>query len=147
MARVEERERVELVVLESKGNASADLLSRPPSGDHNYLLACDETETPRRFARRVLRRTRQALRGERELTKITCVLATGPAAVVRVRARLLKGLLSALSRRGVCRLLGSDEESSCVFECAAAVTPSLRPGAGLEVRLFPGTARATPFVV
>lgn len=137
MARVQEPERVELVVLESKGNAGPELLSRPPAGDHNYVLAYDEAESPRRFARRVLRRTRQALRGQRELTKITCVLGDGAPATVAVRTRLLRGLLSALSRRGVCRLLGSDEQSIGVFECVAAVTPSLRPGAGLEVRLFP----------
>jgi hypothetical protein len=133
----EELERVELVVLESKGSAGAEVVSRPPAGDHNYVLACDEAESPRHFARRVLRRTRQALRGQRELTRITCVLADGPPAAVRVRTRLLRGLLSALSRRGVCRLLGSDEQSGGVFECVAAVTPSLRPGSGLEVRLFP----------
>jgi hypothetical protein len=141
VARVEEPERVELVVLESKGSSGASVLSRPPAGDHNYFLAYDEAESPRRFARRVLRRTRQALRGQRELTKITCVLGDGAPAVVAVRARLLRGLLSALSRRGVCRVMGSDEQSSGVFECVAAVTPSLRPGAGLEVRLFPANAR------
>jgi hypothetical protein len=139
VARVEELERVELVVLESKGSSGsgARVLSRPPAGDHNYVLAYDEAESPRRFARRVLRRTRQALRGHRELTKITCVLGEGAPAVMAVRTRLLRGLLSALSHHGVFRLLGTDEESSGVFECVAAVTPSLRPGAGLEVRLLP----------
>jgi hypothetical protein len=136
VSRVEEPERVELVVLERKGNPGAELLSRPPAGDHNYVLAYDEAESPRKFVRRVLRRTRQALRGQRELTKVTCVLGDGAPAVVAVRTRLLRGLLSALSKRGVCRLLGPDEQSSGVFECVAAVTPSLRPGAGLEVRLF-----------
>lgn len=138
MASAEERERVELVVLESKGSSGAGVLNRPPAGDHNYVLAYDEAESPRRFARRVLRRTRQALRGQRELTKVTCVLGDGTPGVVAVRARLVKGLLSALSRRGVCRLFGPNEQSSGVFECVAAVTPSLRPGVGLEVRLFPG---------
>jgi hypothetical protein len=130
----EKTERVELVVLESRGKGGAEVLKRPPAGDHNYVLAYDETESHRRFARRVLRRTRQALRGKRELTKITCVL--GDRAPIAVRTRLLRGLLAALSQQGVCRLLGSDEQSSGVFECMAALTPSLRPGAGLEVRLF-----------
>lgn len=146
VARTEDPERVELVVLESKGSSGSGsgVLSRPPSGDHNYVLAYDEAESPRRFARRVLRRTRQALRGQRELTKVTCVLGDGTPSVIAVRARLIRGLLSALSRRGVCRLLGSDEQSSGVFACVAAVTPSLRPGSGLEVRLFPGVGAARP---
>jgi hypothetical protein len=143
VTQAEELERVELVVLESKGSSGSDVLSRPPAGDHNYVLAYYDAESPRRFARRVLRRTRQALRGQRELTKVTCVLGDGTPGVVAVRTRLLRGLLCALSRRGVCRLLGSDEHSSGVFECVAAVTPSLRPGAGLEVRLFPAGSSPT----
>jgi hypothetical protein len=131
-------ERIELLVVEAPMLSLAHLLHRPPGGDHNYVFVRDHRESARHFALRVLHRTRKALRGRRELTKLTCVLDGKPKTAV-VRKRLLRALLSVLSRHGVCRLLGQEEESSGVFECVDALSPSLRPGAGLEVRLVGGS--------
>lgn len=128
-------ERVELLVLEGPMPTPPSLFTRPPGGDHNYVFVRDEQESARHFALRVLRRTRRALRGRRELTKLTCVLDTTPTSPA-VRTRFLSALLSALSTKGVCRLFGHGNEMGGVFECMDALSPRLRPGAGLEVRVL-----------
>ena len=128
-------ERVELLVLEGPAPTPPSLFTRPPGGDHNYVFVRCEEESARHFALRVLHRTRHALRGRRELTKLTCVLDTMPTSLT-VRTRFLAALLSALSKKGVCRLFGHGSETGGVFECMDALSPRLRPGAGLEVRVL-----------
>lgn len=133
--RIDRPERVELLVLEGPTPTPSNLFTRPPGGDHNYVFVRGEQESARHFALRVLHRTRHALRGRRELTKLTCVLDVVPTPPA-VRTRFLSALLSALSRKGVCRLLGHGNETGGVFECMDALSPLLRPGAGLEVRVL-----------
>ena len=133
--RIDRPERVELLVLEGPTPTPTSLFTRPPGGDHNYVFVRGEEESARHFALRVLHRTRHALRGRRELTKLTCVLDTAPTSPT-LRTRFLSALLSALSRKGVCRLFGHGNESGGLFECMDALSPRLRPGAGLEVRVL-----------
>jgi len=132
-------ERVELLVMEGLAPAAPSLFSQPPGGDHNYVFVRSEAESARHFALRVLHRTRRVLRGKRELTKLTCVLDAAPTPPA-VRMRLLCALLSALSTKGVCRLFGQENDNGGVFECMDALSPRLRPGAGLEVRVLGGVS-------
>jgi hypothetical protein len=127
-------ERIEVLVVEAPMTWTARLLCKPPGGDHNYLLVRDEGESVRHFARRVLRRTRQALQGARELTKITFVLAE-VAAPPEVRVRLLRALFSRLGQRGVCRFFARDDRVDAVLESVDALSGGLGRSAGIEVRL------------